>query len=262
MRLRSLLLSFALFVALIAAQDARATTISLAGFANVQAYAFNGAGNFATANSEQLTSVPASETLIAVDGASRSEVTYSFTDTGLILNFDHYMATPLGSSTATFVRIHFSPSTRVDYVFSGAYSTDAVDGIQTALDVRITQTTGSQPTLFHSRQESIATPAESFVLGESGGDNNNILIGSPTGTLLRNRTYDLDIGIDIWARYAPTTSITHATGSVTLTFVPEPSSGPLPVPFLATTPRVVLALTVLLVGSALIAYKGSREGRV
>lgn len=223
MRLRSLLLAFALLVASIAVQDARATTISLTGFAGVSSDAFDGVGNQVFAFSE-LTSVPASETVTGVDGASRSETTYSFSNAGLSLTFDHTRATLLGSYAATFVRIHFSPSADVDYIFAGAYSSDAVDGGWTALDVRLSEF-GVANTLYRSRQESFATPAESFVLGESGGDTDNILIGSPTGTLIAGRNYDLDIGIHIDATPTAATTIARATGYVTLILVPEPSSG-------------------------------------
>ena len=222
MRGRSLPFAFAILAALAAARQASAVTLWPAAPSLISADASDGVGAFVVEFSE-ITSVPASATVTAVDGNSRSTSTYSFSDSGLTLTFDHSRATRLDSYAGTFVWIRLSVSSRVDYAVAGAYSTDAVEGGWTALDVAINdlQTT---PALYRSRQESFATPMESFVLGESGGDANNILVGSPTGALLRGHIYDLDIGIHIDASPTAATSIARGTGYVTLLFVPEPSS--------------------------------------
>jgi hypothetical protein len=79
--------------------------------------------------------------------------------------------------------------------------------------------------IFYSLQESQATPGESFVLGQSGGDTMNELMGSSSGTLVSGHQYELTVNpfIETGTTSAPSTA--HGTGYVTVTFVPEPSVG-------------------------------------
>jgi hypothetical protein len=55
---------------------------------------------------------------------------------------------------------------------------------------------------FHS-QKSSRTPYESFLLGETGGDSNNGLAGSLTGTLLPNTSYSFEAWAFIQAVHGP-----------------------------------------------------------
>ena len=228
MRRRSLLIAIAGLVGLAAACDALAVTFTFWGPSSISSDANDQVGSFAWVPYE-ITSIPASGTLIAVDGQSHSASTFSFSSAGLVLTFDHSRHSrgtlALDAYGATFVRIRFSPSDDVAYAFDGAYSTAGETAGWTALDVAISNTqTGP---LYRSRQESFNTPAETFILGGSGDDTNNILVGSPTGTLIAARKYDLDIGIFISAERPAATTIAHGTGYVTMSLVPvpEPSTG-------------------------------------
>lgn len=87
---------------------------------------------------------------------------------------------------------------------------------------------GSNILLVRSSQRSFSTPNESFVLGESGGDVSNTSSGSLTGTLLTGRTYRFGYGAELGFSYDPSPSeLAVASGFVTLTLVPEPSTASL-----------------------------------
>ena len=89
--------------------------------------------------------------------------------------------------------------------------------------IAVTSNIGRATTLFENIQQSDATPNEFFTLGLTGGDANNTLTGSLTGTLIAGREYQLFF--DAFTQSQPTAGgSATASGFFRLTFVPEPST--------------------------------------
>jgi hypothetical protein len=91
------------------------------------------------------------------------------------------------------------------------------------LSVRLDDLT-APANLFNSVQESLATAAESFTVGGSGGDSSNVNTGLATGTLIGGRNYRLIVQNVIHAQSSAATQAATGSGTITLTFVPEPST--------------------------------------
>ena len=125
----------------------------------------------------------------------------------------------------------FSIDSDLNYSISGFLTIDdvAIAGDSYLRAFILDRTTLSM--LFDSMQFSEATVDESFVLGGSGGDYGNRLIGASTGTLLAGHVYMF--GIDMFTRSTPWSEPDSAfdggssgRGNITLTIgsVPEPGT--------------------------------------
>ncbi len=81
------------------------------------------------------------------------------------------------------------------------------------------------PPLFYSHQKSVATLNETFGIGGMGGDDTNVLAGSPVGMLMPGKGYRYRTLVTINA-LSTTNGIASATGaqSIGFTAVPESSS--------------------------------------
>ncbi|MBW2267847.1 MAG: PEP-CTERM sorting domain-containing protein [Deltaproteobacteria bacterium] len=185
--------------------------------------------------------LPYSYTSTNVDGGASSESVYALTNAGFDITLDHSRVSALNSSAISYGNIRFSVDQNIDYVASGSYSAVDSGGRQIYLNMNMYDVTASA-TVFQSFQLSEATPNESFTLGGSGGDSSNQLLGSLTGTLIAGHEYSLNYNAFIKAYPTASTSGATASGSVSLTFIPEPS-------------------TALLLGLGLIGFGASRRRR-
>ncbi len=96
------------------------------------------------------------------------------------------------------------------------------------------------PPKFYNHQKSVMTLNEAFGIGGMGGDDTNVLAGSPVGMLLPGKGYRYRTLVTINA-LASTNGIASAFGtqSIDFTAVPEPSSAGL-ILFVGVTLRQIL----------------------
>jgi hypothetical protein len=114
----------------------------------------------------------------------------------------------------------------MNYLLEGVYATPDDEGRYFWQIASLLDTTTSS-SLFYGRQESRATPSESFTLGLEEGDYHNFVSGSLTGALVAGREYGLHYQNWIQDPFLlqPTNSAS-ATGFLRLTVVvPEPGTG-------------------------------------
>ena len=171
----------------------------------------------------QPTSIPESGTVTATDGLAMSETGFSLSDDGFTITFDHQRTSNFLSYASGQASVFFRSDRDTPYMLSGAYSSNDPEGRLTRLETLLTSPTGTD--LFSNGQQSHSTPNESFVIGESGGDTRNSLTGSATGTLLAGRLYDFVAFAALEMFPIPGTAPAAGSGSITLSFVPEPSTG-------------------------------------
>jgi hypothetical protein len=161
-------------------------------------------------------------------GATSADTSYSLSSTAFVFDIEHARGPEPLSWAVTGLNLYFRPESDVGYVFSGWYAADDPDGRITRLYVGLKDSeTGA--IVFENYQDSIATPDEAFLLGLEGGDNDNILAGSLTGTLVGGRTYQLNLAISLRQASSVVDPLSPATasGQVALTFIPEPGTGAL-----------------------------------
>jgi hypothetical protein len=159
---------------------------------------------------------------VASVGTSTSAMEYRLSDAGFMLSFDHVYDLTLNSIAQSIGSIGFTPSSDVDYSLSGAYASNSTEAGLISLNVSLFEFSA---TIFQTFQQSISTSMESFTAGQLGGDQQNLLIGSLTGTLLAGHTYVLYV--DAWSAPYPdaATEPGDASGYVTFAFIPEPGTG-------------------------------------
>ncbi len=144
---------------------------------------------------------------------------YDLSNSGLFITFEHIRGPVTGSFANSSGVIYFTVDEDVTYMLSGNYSAEDADGGPISLDVELDRRVGSG--LFENIQRSLATPNESFLLGELGGDDRNLLRGSLTGTLSGGTEYRLSYQAIIQGGSPTPTQTATATGSITLAFAPE-----------------------------------------
>ena len=209
----------------IAAESASAYTVTLnpgTYHSAVNLQARDGGG--AAASATQLpTTVPESDGSAVADGDSSVGTSWSLSNGGFQIVFDHTRAVAQDSYSQTYASLLFTVDEDVDYVLAGSYSTADETGRRIFLRTYLFDYTANEH-LFNSEQLSDATPNEVLTLGEQGGDAFNLLEGSLTGTLAPGHDYQLFLISFIWSQDTTTDAPATATGSVSLSFVPEPSS--------------------------------------
>lgn len=205
------------------AASALAFTITIAGSNAITSSANDGdaSSDFESINPQAL---PVSGATTANDGVSHSVTQYDLSISSFRFVFDHARDQTINSDAQSSVEISFRPSTNVDYVLSGRY--DAVDasGRWIQLDLQLNDLSTGIDTVFFNYQTSTSTIDESFVLGQTGGDLENILIGSQRGTLIAGRDYILLAYLSIISRPSPAFESAQATGYLNLTFLPDPAT--------------------------------------
>jgi len=225
MRRLSMIVLLAL-VALVAAPAAFAVTITLngAGTSYIKTVADAGTltASVQTVNPASLPTAGAPPSV--VDGANVASTTYNLSNASLNITFSHDRAALYGSFAQSYGHIFFSPDTDVNYVLSGAYASNATDANTTTFMTAQIFDYNTFSSLFINDQYSVTTSGESFMLGQTGGDSSNQLVGSLTGTLIAGHQYDLYFMDYINSTPYAATTAAQATGYLNLTFVPEPTS--------------------------------------
>jgi hypothetical protein len=142
--------------------------------------------------------------------------------------------------------LSFTVSTSMSYELSGIYG---LTGDQSIRQVAKLVDVGTSEVLFNNDQKSSNTSNETFTLGESGGDQSNVLSGSLIGQLLAGHTYEWSFGARL--DYLNYTTMTSAEGYFKLVLSE------------ATDPGVVPEAASLLTwcGLALTAYWGKTARR-
>src|SRR5262249_1678148 len=130
-------------------------------------------------------SLPAIGSATAAQGESTSTTSYSLSDASFSITFDQSVG---AGQTDGDGLILFSPSVNIDYEISGKFTVTDVDGRLVDLYVFLFDDDAGIP-LFDNYQQSLATPNESLTVGQSGGDAQNSLIGTLTGTLVAGTNY-------------------------------------------------------------------------
>jgi hypothetical protein len=156
--------------------------------------------------------------------------TYDFSNSGFTITYDYTRgASWSGESDG---EIYFSVDEDIAYVAEGALS--AIDSVGRLINFEVLLydfTISSY--LLESDQTSIATPYESFTLGQTGGDYDNDFSGALAGTLIAGHEYGLAYEFNVFndLQYPPgeIPQYSDATfsGNVSLSFsaIPEPGTG-------------------------------------
>jgi hypothetical protein len=218
-----------------------AAVVSLPSSASALSVTLNGGGYNSFAASKARTtyptevleslvpgSIPYFDSSTVADGDASAGTVVSLTDTGFIITFDHIRTTASNSVGQTGGAIYFSVDEDVFYEAAGAYTAVDSEGRLISLDNYLNDFTTQGPTIFATHVQSNSTPNESFVLGVAGGDFSNNVYGPLTGTLVAGHVYEWGFNAVIctFCRAVSNPSATGATASgfVSLSFVPEPST--------------------------------------
>ena len=213
---------------------ASALTVTLNGYSasNLTTYARDAAGSdvWETLNPA---STPYLNSSSVVDGASSASSRYLLSDSGFSITFDHARTATNDTRGQSYGYVYFQVGEDVDYNAAGTYtavdsSTAFSHGRTVILESQLYDLTTSSY-VYLSHQDSRQTANESFTLGGAGGDFDNVLSGSLTGTLVAGHDYRFFYQAMIDAYPLSLTYSATATGFVSLSFVPvpEPSTGAL-----------------------------------
>lgn len=177
-------------------------------------------------------------------GSISAAAEYDLTSSGIEVLMEHALD-PTQSAAICLGELHFTVDTPVTYQLEGAYHASNAVGTSVIQEVTLRNwtlrnTTLEQEWLFVGEQDSDSTADISFELGGMPGDDNDILFGSTTGTLLPGYEYELE-----WNYILFEGGDTGATadGFFRMTLIPEPS-------------------TALLLGSGLVALAARRRRSV
>lgn len=201
-----------------AAREARATIELTRGLSLVSA----GAVESSTSSGVFAIGVPTIDeirTLDSIDGTSTNVTRYSISESGIVLEVDHFIAGQAGSRASSILNVSFLSTIDQTFVLSGVYAASDVDGRQMGLAARLGPGAGG----FEMTSLSESTPNEILVLGEAGGDTSNQTSGYLTGYLRAGIPYGLEF-ITHLSSTSATPSGARATGRLTLAFVPEPGT--------------------------------------
>lgn len=217
-----------MFVVWLPVHAASAAVITLNGYSaswmKTEADGSPGGWWFETVNPSA--ALPYSYTSISVDGDNTAESAYSLSNAGFDITLDHARDSSVGSISRSIGYIYFSPDQNIDYVASGSYT--AVDSVGHTIffTANLYDFTANSYS-FHSWQQSRATPNESFTLGLSEADHENIDVGSLSGTLITGHEYGFYYKAEVFAYPNPASPVSATgLGSLSLNFapIPEPST--------------------------------------
>jgi hypothetical protein len=206
---------------------ATAYTITLSGTDTsiLETRAYQGTGGATTFEALNPASLPYSYTSSSIDRGASSESEYDLSNDAFDITLDHYRLSTYGSYGWSTGDIYFSVDQDVNYTASGSYTAVDADGRLIDLRAWLYDITGISM-LFDSTQQSRSTPDESFTLGLTEADYAplNSFSGSLTGTLVAGHDYRFHYFAMLLANPSSSTTAATASGSVSLTFIPEPST--------------------------------------
>jgi hypothetical protein len=163
-------------------------------------------------------------TALVSDGASSSITSYDLSTSALIMGGDVVRdSTVLFGYGQAGAVIHFAVDQNIGYDITGLMTATDPDGRRVHFEAELLDITAGT-TVFHSVQESQATPNEVFSLGLTQGDYDNLLVGNAIGTLVAGHEYRWLMSAFVQSVPSMSAGGGSATASVTLSFVPEPST--------------------------------------
>jgi hypothetical protein len=229
MKLITFLILACLSVYLVAVSADAATTMYSS---NVYAEAYDAISS-GVSNSYTGSAIPTHTTLDRVNGEAYSKNAIdwyvSAGQTILSLGTNHQRTGTQFSYASSYAILSFTSDSNEPYELTGSYNVaDVGANGEVNVNVKLIDLT-LNTNLFFNVQYSKSTQNEQFVLGNSGGDFSNTLVGGLTGNLIAGHNYQLNAYGQIQA-YAGTDSGASAFGNFTLKIgtvaVPEPASLP------------------------------------
>jgi hypothetical protein len=164
----------------------------------------------------------------ASDGSTTVTTTYDLTSSGFEILMDHTLG-PMDSIAASYGGLRFAVDAPVVYRLEGGYYASNETGTWVTQEVELENRTLRNTTLeqqwpFVGALGSNSTADISLELGGMPVDENDILFGSTTGTLLPGYEYELQWDYAVY--HTDNTAATGATaeGFFRLTLIPEPST--------------------------------------
>lgn len=162
------------------------------------------------------TALPYLNTVTALADDDSSSTTANLSNSAFILSFNQIASFSKVSGKGD---LFFTVSNDTQYNLTGQFGADdATFGLN--LSATLLDTSNPESPLYHSAQAGSYNSAKSFTLGGSEGTSTNELSGSPTGTLVAGKTYELIVNAGFEAPTDPT-----GTGTVTLAFAPITGPG-------------------------------------
>ena len=166
------------------------------------------------------TSLPSSGSVNAGAGESRTTTDYTLSNADFEFTFDHARTGAPYAYSESYGSLKFSVDANSGYVLEGVYTATDETGWRTAMEIHLYDWTAGDY-LFQNFQGSTFTPNESFTLGLEDGDLSPELLGSLTGNLIAGHQYQLYFLIDISNYTNQLTTPATASGTLSLSFVPE-----------------------------------------
>jgi hypothetical protein len=165
---------------------------------------------------------------VATSGGSSATSSFTFTGSYLQIDFTHVRTASGGyaySDDVAFGDTYFGVSAPILATISGAYTVADTGGGDRVIFVANLFDDLNNVTLHATSLESRVTPNESFVVGQSGGDFNDGVLGATTHLLQPGIAYNLNwiaLVQDLRADAGDTGAT--ASGYIRIDFVPEPST--------------------------------------
>jgi hypothetical protein len=164
------------------------------------------------------------------NGLEFSTATYDFTQGCLKIDIEHVgnstavswlSNTALRQSARSLGAIALSVDVETPYNVNGHYNT--IGNRRAYFRVSLVDTQGGQ--YFENIQDSRASVANAFVVGQQSGDYDNVLTGSQSGTLYPGRIYGLsyEFWIENYGPYPDMIGIGTAEGEICF-LIPEPTT--------------------------------------
>lgn len=190
--------------------------------------AFAGNVELGTNATDNPSTIPYNKTTTANDMGGTSAVMVNLSDGAFLTNFNANLINPFDYTSGN-AQLIFTPDADLAYSLSGSNSESGASSFH-SFSVDLTDL-NTKAHLFTNLQNSFDTQDETLTLGSQGGNMDNSLAGSMTGTLLANHQYSLSIA-------------TEADGVPTLTLLNE-----LPFNPGSFTPSVMIPMGVTSSGS-------------
>lgn len=198
---------------------------------SVSATVYDHASSATTSDDLNWLDYTAPTTVTASNSGNASATTVNLSTTGaetlISLGMNHNRNGNLLDHARSNTLLYFTATEDLAYSFSGFYNVANIVGannVDLFFEFR-DATSGNQ--VFYSHQTSSHTPNEKFILGETGGDVYNLLIGNPTGVLTQGHTYLLNFQAVIDAFPNGSDFGASAVGNITLSLT-DPSAVPEP----------------------------------